>query len=77
MPPLKTKKRIVAALTIAGVLLAAGLYALAQQPYQLTPLEESKRDRAVSASASGARTRGRSPDALLSTSISGGMRRSP
>jgi len=55
MRPLKTKKRIVAALTIAGVLLAAGLYALAQQPYQLTPLEESKRDRAVSASASGAK----------------------
>ena len=55
MPPLKTNKRIVAALTVAGVLLAAGLYALAQQPYQLTPLEESKRDRAVSASASGAK----------------------
>ena len=53
MPPLRTKKRLVAALTVIAALLAAGLYAVAQQPYQLTPLEESKRDRAVSVSASG------------------------
>src|SRR2546427_1551774 len=50
MPPLKTNKRIIATLTVAAVLLAAGFYAVAQQPYQLTPMEESKRDRAVSVS---------------------------
>src|SRR5262245_65117890 len=53
MPAVKTKKRIVATLTIVAVLLAAGLYALAQQPYQLAPMDESKRDRAVSVSTSG------------------------
>jgi hypothetical protein len=53
MPPLRTNKRLVAALTVVAALLAAGLYAVAQQPYQLSPMEESKRDRAVSVSASG------------------------
>src|SRR5215470_6435539 len=48
-----TKKRVVATLTVVAVLLAAGLYALAQQPYQLAPMDESKRDRAVSVSTSG------------------------
>src|SRR5882724_6854538 len=52
MPPLRTNKCIVATLTVTAVLLAAGLYAVAQQPYQLTPMEESKRDRTVSVSAS-------------------------
>ncbi len=47
MPALKTRKRIVATLTMAAVLLTVGLYAIAQQPYQLTPLDEAKRDRAV------------------------------
>ncbi|HEY7363317.1 MAG TPA: acetamidase/formamidase family protein [Methylomirabilota bacterium] len=32
---------------VLGLLLGAGLYAIAQQPYQLTPLDETKRDRAV------------------------------
>src|SRR5688572_248970 len=48
MPALETRKRIVATLTVVAVLLTVGLYALAQQPYQLAPLEEAKRDRAVS-----------------------------
>jgi hypothetical protein len=52
MPAVKTKKRVVATLTIVALLLAAGLYALAQQPYQLAPMDESKRDRAVSVSTS-------------------------
>src|SRR5262249_56824820 len=51
-PAVKTKKRVVATLTVVAVLLAAGFFALAQQPYQLAPMEESKRDRAVSVSAS-------------------------
>ena len=42
-------KRLVAVVAVAVVILGAGFYALAQQPYQLTPMEESKRDRAVSA----------------------------
>src|SRR2546428_6205630 len=49
MPHLRTKKGFVAALTVVAVLLVAGLYAVAQQPYQLTPMEESKRDRGVTA----------------------------
>jgi len=53
MPPLKTKTRIVAIVTAVVVLLTAGLYALAQQPYQLSPMEQSKRDRAVSVSGAG------------------------
>src|SRR5215475_5997276 len=53
MPAVRTKKRLVATLTIVAVLLAAGLYALAQQPYQLAPMDESKRDRAVSVSTTG------------------------
>jgi hypothetical protein len=48
MPSLRTKKRLTAALTLVVMLLAAGLYAVAQQPYQLTPMDEAKRDRAVS-----------------------------
>ena len=47
MPTIRTKKRLAATLTIVAVLLAAGLYAVAQQPYQLTPMDETKRDRAV------------------------------
>jgi len=48
MPSLRSKKRLVASVTVVVLLLAAGLYAAAQQPYQLTPLDEAKRDRAVS-----------------------------
>ena len=47
MPTIRTKKRLAATLTVLAVLLAAGLYAVAQQPYQLTPMDEAKRDRAV------------------------------
>ena len=35
MPSLRTTKRFVTLLTVPAVLLAAGLYAVAQQPYQL------------------------------------------
>jgi acetamidase/formamidase len=48
MPALRTRKRIVATLTVVAVLLTVGFYAIAQQPYQLTPLDEAKRDRTVS-----------------------------
>jgi len=48
MPALIDRKRLVATLTVLAVLLTVGFYAVAQQPYQLTPLEEAKRDRAVS-----------------------------
>ena len=47
MPALETKKRLVALVTVVIVVLTVGLYAVAQQPYQLTPLDESKRDRTV------------------------------
>src|SRR5687767_3103556 len=47
MSALKTRKRLVATLTVVVVLLTIGFYAIAQQPYQLTPLDEAKRDRAV------------------------------
>jgi acetamidase/formamidase len=47
MPPIRTKKRLAAALIGLTSILVAGLYALAQQPYQLTPMDEAKRDRAV------------------------------
>jgi len=47
MPTVRTKKRLAATLTVLAVLLVAGLYAIAQQPYQLVPMDESKRDRAV------------------------------
>jgi acetamidase/formamidase len=40
-------KRVVVAAAVLALLLGAGLYAIAQQPYQLTPMDESKRDRAV------------------------------
>ena len=40
-------KRLIALTGVLVVVLGAGLYAIAQQPYQLTPLDESKRDRAV------------------------------
>src|SRR5712664_2355256 len=48
MPQLRTKKGFVAALTVVAILSIAGLYAVAQQPYQLAPMDEAKRDRAVS-----------------------------
>lgn len=47
MSRLKTKKRAVGSLAVLVLLLAAGFYAAAQQPYQLTPMDETKRDRAV------------------------------
>jgi acetamidase/formamidase len=40
-------KRILALIAVLALVLGAGLYAVAQQPYQLTPMDESKRDRAV------------------------------
>jgi acetamidase/formamidase len=43
MPSIRTKKRLLATLTAGVVLLAAGLYAVAQQQ-----MEESKRERSVS-----------------------------
>src|SRR5690242_2006765 len=49
MPSVRAKKRVVTLLTVAVVVLAAGLYALAQQPYQLAPMDEAKRDRVVAA----------------------------
>ncbi len=49
MPGIRTKKRLAVILTALTLILAAGLYAVAQQPYQLAPLDEAKRDRAVSA----------------------------
>jgi len=42
-------KRLVTIVAAVVVVLGAGFYAIAQQPYQLTPMEEAKRDRAVSA----------------------------
>jgi acetamidase/formamidase len=42
MPTTRTKKRITGTLALLAVLLAAGLYALAQQP-----MDEAKRDRSV------------------------------
>jgi hypothetical protein len=48
MPTLRSRKKLVAVLTALALSLAAGLYAVAQQPYQLTPVDEAKRDRAVS-----------------------------
>jgi acetamidase/formamidase len=47
MPTIRTTKRLAATLTVIAVLLVAGLYAVAQQPFQLTPMDEAKRDRAV------------------------------
>jgi acetamidase/formamidase len=47
MPTVRTKKRVAATLTVLAVLLAAGFYAVAQQAYQLAPMDEAKRDRAV------------------------------
>jgi acetamidase/formamidase len=40
-------KRLLILTAVAAFVLGAGLYAVAQQPYQLTPMDESKRDRAV------------------------------
>src|SRR3989441_11818330 len=40
-------KRILALIAVLALVLGAGLYAVAQQPYQLTPMDESKRDRVV------------------------------
>ena len=48
MPSVRARKRVVMMVTAVVGVLAAGLYALAQQPYQLAPMDESKRDRAVS-----------------------------
>src|SRR5437867_224711 len=42
-------RRLIATVAVVVVVLGAGFYAIAQQPYQLTPMEEAKRDRAVSA----------------------------
>ena len=47
MPALKTKKRLAVTLIMLAVLTVA-FYAVAQQPYQLSPMDEAKRDRAVS-----------------------------
>ena len=40
-------KRLLMLTAVALLVLGAGLYAIAQQPYQLTPMEETKRDRTV------------------------------
>jgi acetamidase/formamidase len=40
-------KRLLTVTAIVALVLGAGFYAIAQQPYQLTPMDESKRDRAV------------------------------
>ena len=40
-------KRLLTLIAAVILLLGAGFYAVAQQPYQLTPMDESKRDRAV------------------------------
>src|SRR5919201_7156424 len=48
MPALQTRKRMMATVAALAVLLAVGFYALAQQPYELTPMDEAKRDRSVS-----------------------------
>src|SRR6266404_5548326 len=53
MSQLRTTQGLAAALTVVAIVLAAGLYALAQQPYQLAPMDESKRDRGVSVSGAG------------------------
>jgi acetamidase/formamidase len=42
-------KRLTALTAVLVLVLSAGLYAIAQQPYQLTPLDESKRERTVPA----------------------------
>ena len=47
MSVLSTPKRLALTIIVLGVL-ALTLYAVAQQPYQLTPMDESKRDRTVS-----------------------------
>ena len=49
MPSVRAKKGFLAALTLTVLVLAAGLYAVAQQPYQLAPMDEAKRDRTVAA----------------------------
>jgi len=41
-------KRLLTITAIVALGVGAGFYALAQQPYQLTPMEEAKRERAVS-----------------------------
>jgi acetamidase/formamidase len=43
-------KRLVAVIAVVVVVLGIGFYAVAQQPYQLTPMDEAKRDRAVAMS---------------------------
>ncbi len=43
-------KRLLTITVVVALGVGAGFYAVAQQPYQLTPLDEAKRDRAVAAS---------------------------
>jgi acetamidase/formamidase len=42
-------KRVLIVTAIVALFVGAGFYALAQQPYQLTPMDEAKRERAVAA----------------------------
>jgi acetamidase/formamidase len=42
-------KRLLTITAIVALGVGAGFYAIAQQPYQLTPMDEAKRERAVSA----------------------------
>src|SRR5438046_10474102 len=42
-------KRLLTITAIVALGVGAGFYALAQQPYQLTPMDEAKRERAVAA----------------------------
>lgn len=46
-------KRTVIVLAAFALLLGAGYYAVAQQPYQLTPLDEARRERVVAAPGGG------------------------
>src|SRR2546422_123969 len=42
-------KRLLTITAIVALAVGAGFYALAQQPYQLTPMDEAKRERALAA----------------------------
>src|SRR5712691_7426636 len=46
---MKSMKRLLTVTAIVTLGVGAGFYAVAQQPYQLTPMDEAKRERAVSA----------------------------
>ena len=50
MAILRKRKGILIGLGVLLLVFTAGLYAAAQQPYQLTPMEETKRDRTVAVS---------------------------